>query len=185
MSLRGLGLVTVVAGLLLLVGGGLRADKDEAEIRPSQIKKGSDFAPVEQRVSVRNHADYRRPEGILAEARHTPVRVDADSLHRRRLRMYAGTTYAESMGGQPVSATPTLPPAVGEEAAPEAAPAWGRAVAIALPVVVFGSFLIWWRRQMKHAAGPKAQLLDLRKRRHQRVQAKRVGSHITLTPHRR
>lgn len=165
MSSRVLGHLAVVIGLLVLTGRVLRADVDKAEIRPFQIKKGSDFAPAEQRVSIRNHADYRRPDGILAQAKHAPVRVDAHSLYRRRLDMYAGRSYTESLVGQPVSVTPTVLAVAAPEAPTETSRDWKTIVAISLPLVVFGGFFIWWRRQMKHAADSRAQLIDLRRRR--------------------
>ena len=184
MNSRGLRHLLAALVLLALAGSGLGQDDGEVEIRPSQIKKGRDFAPREQIVSVRNPGDYRRSEGILAQAGHAPVLVEVDSLRRRRLDMYAGTTYTESLTGRMPTAPRTVLPVV-SQAAPERSRGWGTALAIAVPMLMFVGCLVWWRRQMKYASAFSTQLLELRQRRHAQARRERRRSHIKLVPRRR
>ena len=185
MRSRGLRHLLVVLALLVLAGRGLGGDDGDVEIRPSEIKKGRDFAPREQIVSVRNPDDYRREKGILAQARHAPVLVETDYLRQRRLDMYAGTSYTESLTGQvPTVPRTSLPVVI--DAEPERSRGWGGTpLAIVVPAVGFVVCLLWWRRQMKHAEASSAQLLELRQRRRARARRERHRSHVTLTPRRR
>ena len=124
-------------------------------------------------------------EDILARARHAPVRVDLNSLHRRRLDMYANRTFTDALAGHASGVSPAPLPTVDEPLPYERYRALGTIAPVAILLVVLGSFLVWWRRQMKHAAGPRAQLLQLRKRRHARARTRRLETHVKLIPHRR
>lgn len=186
LSSRVFGIILFAAGFLAAVAGGLHAGRggNKVEIRPSEIKKGSDFAPHQQRVSERDSADYRRPTGILAQARHAPVRIDLNSLRRRRLDMYANRIFTDALAGHALGVSPVPIPIVDEPLPSERSRSLRTVVPVAILVVTLGCFLIWWRRQMKHAAGPTAQLLQFRKRRHARARAGEVETHVKLTSHR-
>ena len=159
--LRGFTLVAV----LLAAGGAPTAaqEQEEAEIRDSDLKKPSDFAPREQRVSVRDPGAYRRPDGVLAQAAHEPVMVDVNALHERRLAMYDGASYTEGMTGH-ASLIPVLLLQVPTSSIvpDESSHVWGWIVAAGVLAICFGSFLIWWRRQMKYAVTPSSQIVRLR-----------------------
>ena len=162
MSLKRFVYALMAAGMLLLGGVAARGDDASAEINASDIKKPGDFAPREQRVSVRNAQDYRSPEGILAKAAHEPVKVDANVLHKRILAMYDGTSFSEGLTGRVVgnvSALNQLPP----PAAPlENSHVWGSIIMLAIPVILLGAFLLWWQRQAKFAVEPRSQIVRLR-----------------------
>lgn len=122
---------------------------------------------------------------ILTRARYAPVCVDLNSLHRRRLDMYANRTFTDALAGHASGVSPAPLPTVDEPLPYERYRALGTITPVAVLLVVLGSFLVWWRRQMKHAAGPKAQLLRLRKHCHARTCARRLETHVKLIPHHR
>ncbi len=140
----------------------IAADGEKAEIRPSEIKKGQDFAPAEQRVSIREAEDYRRSTGILARAKHEATLVDTGSLYERRLGMYSGRKYNESLMTKQGCGSSEAPVRCPAEITTKTPSAWGRILALSIPTVLLGVFLIWWCRQMKQGETSRSQIVSLR-----------------------
>lgn len=164
LSLKTLRILLTVGVLFPTTTSKLPAQEQEApvEYRSSEVKKGSDFAPAEQKVSVREALDYRRPKGVLGKAAHAATRVDLNSLYQRRVQMYDGTTYTDTLAGQ----RPQDPEVLRRESPPaatgEISRTCKRILVLAIPVLLFGVFLIWWQRQTKFAAAPTSQIVRLR-----------------------
>lgn len=152
----------MAAGMILLGAVAAWAEDVPAEINAADIKKPGDFAPREQRVSVRNGQDYCRPDSILAKAAHEPVKVDANALHERRLAMYDGTSFSDGMTGRVGANTSGLSQLPPPTEPPESSHVWGGIIMLSIPVILLGAFLLWWQRQVKFAVEPRSQIVRLR-----------------------
>ena len=154
------GLVLIVVALLWGMGAVARAEEETTPtVRPEDLKKPQDYAPVEQRVTVRDPQAYRRKGGILSQAEHVPMILDEKVLYKRRLSMYEGTVFNDAMTDSVLRKPSGLVPA--PLAAPTPTPnyVWVWVIAVATPIIIFIGFNIWWRSQMGHARAARAGLL--------------------------